>query len=215
MSVLATDREIRGGGHNRVVGPDFQWRPSEKDTVTGQLLYSDSRTPVRPDLADEWDGRALTGHGAVAWWPHSTKTIDWFGQYKDFGDEFRADNGFVPQVGYRADLSARPATPSGPPASCAACGPSSSPTTPTDREGDLLNRQVSFGTGMDGKWSSFLRFWYAFDRVRAGEMHAAPAAAPLHRPGQPVAAGRTGSASTASSGRRSTSRAPAPAPAPT
>jgi hypothetical protein len=40
----------------------------------------------------------------------------------------------------------------------------------TDREGRLLSRQLSFGTGMDGKWSSFFRFWYAFDRVRAGDV---------------------------------------------
>jgi hypothetical protein len=38
----------------------------------------------------------------------------------------------------------------------------------TDRDGGLLNRRLSVGTGMDGKWSSFFRFWYALDRVRAG-----------------------------------------------
>src|SRR5262249_18006926 len=50
VSVLATDREIEGGGHNRVIGPDFQWRPGKDDTVTGQLLFSNSLTPNRPDL---------------------------------------------------------------------------------------------------------------------------------------------------------------------
>jgi hypothetical protein len=168
VSVLGTVREIQGGGHNRVVGPDFQWRPSDKDTVTGQALFSDSRTPVRPDLADEWDGRALKGHGAVAWWSHSTKTLDWFGQYRDFADDFRADVGFVPQVGYRATYGET--------------GYTFRPTgflrrlrtffiadRSTDREGGLLNRQLAFGTGMDGKWNSFYRFWYAFDRVRAGD----------------------------------------------
>src|SRR5439155_23357456 len=101
VSLLGTDREIRGGGHNRVIGPDFQWRPSTKDTVTGQVLLSDSRTPVRPDLTAEWDGRALQGHGATAWWLHTTKTVDWYAQYNDFANDFRADDGFVPQVGYR------------------------------------------------------------------------------------------------------------------
>jgi hypothetical protein len=169
VSLLATDREISGGGHNRVVGPDFQWRPSDKDTVTGQLLYSTSRTPVRPELATEWDGRWLQDHGAIAWWQHTTKTIDWFAQYKDFGSEFRADDGFVPQVGYRETYGET--------------GYTFRPTGflrrlrtfligdySTERDGSLLNRQVAFGTGMDGKWSSFLRFWYAFDRVRAGEV---------------------------------------------
>src|SRR6185295_4237032 len=28
VSALLTDREVSGGGYNRVFGPDFQWRPS-------------------------------------------------------------------------------------------------------------------------------------------------------------------------------------------
>jgi Domain of unknown function (DUF5916) len=169
VSLLATDREIRGGGYNRVLGPDFQWRPSSNDTITGQALFSDSHTPVRPELATEWDGRTLKGHGAVAWWLHSTKTVDWFAQYNDFADDFRADDGFVPQVGYRrTDLEG---------------GYTFRPNgflrrlrtfyifdRSTDRDGGLLNRRLSVGTGMDGKWGSFLRFWYAFDRVRAGDV---------------------------------------------
>jgi hypothetical protein len=58
VSVLATDREIDGGAYNRVVGPDFQWRPNQSDNVTGQFLMSFSQTPVRTDLASEWDGAA-------------------------------------------------------------------------------------------------------------------------------------------------------------
>jgi Domain of unknown function (DUF5916) len=169
VSLLATDREIRGGGHNRVLGPDFQWRPSSKDTITGQALFSDSRTPVRPELAAEWDGRSLTGYATQAWWLHSTKTVDWFARYDDVGRDFRADDGFVPQVGYRrTDLEG---------------GYTFRPTgflrrlrtfyifdRSTDLDGGVLNRRLSLGTGMDGKWSSFLRFWYAFDRVRAGSV---------------------------------------------
>jgi len=47
-SFLVTDREIEGGGHNRVLGPDFQWRPTGADSVSGQLLFSDSKTPDLP-----------------------------------------------------------------------------------------------------------------------------------------------------------------------
>jgi hypothetical protein len=75
-----------------------------EDTIAGQLLLSQSLAPNRPDLASEWDGRRLSGHGAAAWWYHSTETIHWFAQYRDFADGFRADNGFVPQVGYRRAL---------------------------------------------------------------------------------------------------------------
>src|SRR5437667_271639 len=56
VSALVTDRENRDGeGHNRVAGPDFQWRWSPADVVTGQVLFSDSRTPNRRTLADEWN----------------------------------------------------------------------------------------------------------------------------------------------------------------
>src|SRR5207237_1229287 len=43
--------------HNVVAGPDFEWRPNAADVVTGQWLFSDTRTPNRPDLAAEWDAR--------------------------------------------------------------------------------------------------------------------------------------------------------------
>src|SRR5258708_39954531 len=66
-----------------------------------QFLVSDTRTPDRPDLSSEWNGQKLSSYGAVAWWSHSTKTWDFYTEYDDYGDGFRADNGFVPQVGYR------------------------------------------------------------------------------------------------------------------
>ncbi len=101
VSVLATTREIDGGGHNRVYGPDVQWRPSNQETVTAQLLFTDTRTPNRTDLAEAWDGRSLKGRGISAWWLHSTRHVDGFTEYRDFTPGFRADNGFVPQVGFR------------------------------------------------------------------------------------------------------------------
>jgi hypothetical protein len=99
--LLLTDREIEGGGHNRVFGPDVQWRPGQRDILTGQLLVSDTRTPDRPELASEWDGRSLTSHALHLAWRHNTPGYDWRLQYRDVGDDFRADLGFIPRVGYR------------------------------------------------------------------------------------------------------------------
>ena len=67
-----------------------------------QLLYSWSESPDRPDLAAEWDGRKLSGHAAKLWAQHATDKWDLFGQVEEVGDEFRADNGFVRQVGFRS-----------------------------------------------------------------------------------------------------------------
>src|SRR5262249_5654768 len=65
VGVLVTAGEAHAGAsHNRVVGPDFQWRPSGGDVVSGQWIVSDSRTPDRPDLADEWTGQELKGQAA-------------------------------------------------------------------------------------------------------------------------------------------------------
>jgi Domain of unknown function (DUF5916)/Carbohydrate family 9 binding domain-like len=101
VGLLATGRQIEDGGHNLVVGPDFQWRPSQKDRLTGQFLWSATETPDRPALAAEWDGRRL-GAGAMSLaWNHNTRGFNWFGRYRELGEDFRADEGFIPQVGYR------------------------------------------------------------------------------------------------------------------
>ena len=34
-------------------------------------------------------------------WAHNTRHLDWQAKYNDVGGGFRADTGFVPQVGYR------------------------------------------------------------------------------------------------------------------
>jgi hypothetical protein len=112
LGVLGTTREISGGGSNRLGGPDLQWRPSESDSVVGQLLYSLTRTPDRPELAAQWDGRSLAGHAAQLRWIHTGERLDVLALYRDLGSRFRADDGFVPQVGIRegraeAGLTAR------------------------------------------------------------------------------------------------------------
>jgi hypothetical protein len=168
VSVLLTDREIGGGAHNRVYGPDFQWK-TEHDSVTGQFLISDSHTPNRPDLAGEWNGQALRSRAADLTYWHSSKTWEFFTEYKDFGDNFRADNGFVPQVGYRSNF--------------AELGRSFYPKSgffsrirtfawagyDTDQNGSLLYRLFSFGAGSDGKYQSFNRWRYSYETVRAGD----------------------------------------------
>jgi hypothetical protein len=167
VSLLATDREVRGGGFNRVLGPDFEWRPTARDQIAGQLLYSWSETTERPDLASEWDGRKLSGHAGQMWWFRSTRTWDYFARYRDVAEEFRADNGFLPQVGYRG--------------SDAEVGYTFRPTGlvrrlrtyligdyQSDRAGALIFRQISPGFGMDAFWNSFIRVRMGFDKVRAG-----------------------------------------------
>jgi len=69
--------------------------------VSAQLLWSETETPDRPDLAAEWNGQRLSGHGLDASWDHQERRPTWRLRYRDFSDGFRADTGFVPRVGYR------------------------------------------------------------------------------------------------------------------
>ena len=81
IGLLGTDRE--GGGHNRTLGSDFLWSPSGSDQFTGQLVASDTSGAL--DLA----------------WHHLARHAEWFADYRDVGAGFRADDGFMPQVGVR------------------------------------------------------------------------------------------------------------------
>ena len=166
VSGLFTDREIQGDGYNRVLGPDFQWRPKDGETLTGQILYSrthvpDAHCPV-PGTCDAEDS-----HAANFWYQHTDKHWDAYSEYRDFGDDFRADVGFVPQVGFREFY--------------AEGGWSHHPTTgflsrqrifvhydyTEDRPGSMINRLAGFGTGLNGKANSFMQFRVTDETVRA------------------------------------------------
>jgi hypothetical protein len=167
VSALSTDREIEGGGHNRVYGPDFQWRITSGDTLTGQLLFSNTQTPNRPELTPQWDGRSLSGHAAQVWYSHSDPKWDYFAQYKDYSDGFRADDGFVPQVGFR-DGNVEVGRTFRPTGLLSRVRTFVIGEYTVDTQGNLLDRIVSPGVGMDGKWSSFLRIRYNNERVLSG-----------------------------------------------
>jgi hypothetical protein len=101
VGFLVTDRENDGGSYNRVAGPDFMWSISDADRLTGQYLFSWTQTPDRTDLNPAWDGGKLGGGAASLRWTHDTRTWSWWTLYEDVASTFRADDGFVPRVGYR------------------------------------------------------------------------------------------------------------------
>ncbi|HKI87241.1 MAG TPA: DUF5916 domain-containing protein, partial [Thermoanaerobaculia bacterium] len=101
LGFLVTDRENEGSGYNRVLGPDFQWNPNGRNQISGQYLFSVTQTPNRPDLSPQWDGRRLTDGGLALEWRYNTTNWNARTVYLDLGKDFRAQDGFVPQVGYR------------------------------------------------------------------------------------------------------------------
>lgn len=169
VSVMATGRSIDGGGHNAVAGPDFQWRPGDVDAITGQVLFSSSRTPNRPELATEWDGRSLDDRAMKLSWSHSTRSVDWYLRGQDLGPDFRADEGFIPQVGFRgvygeAGYTTRPRE-----AFLSRVRFFTIHYYDADYHGNELDSRISAGAGMDGRWSSFFRVELNQDRFRVGD----------------------------------------------
>jgi hypothetical protein len=147
---LGTARVIQGGGYNADAGPDFQCRISSDDVLTGQYLYSVSREPNRPDLSPVWDGQRLSGGAGILTWSHSTRHWDWTLEYDDLSDEFRADDGFVPQVGYRAERLNVGYTvyPTG---LFSRLRPNAGGNYLTERDGSLLSSRITAGLGFFGR----------------------------------------------------------------
>jgi hypothetical protein len=166
ISVLATDREHRNGeGHNRVVGPDFQWRPAGTDVIAGQWLFSDTKTPDHPDLAAEWTGQTLTGHAGVAQWAHNATHLDWFGLYRDISGGFRADTGFVPQVGYR-EVSGQTGWTVRPTNFVSRLRTFLNVDRQVDASGQVISRDLQPGFGLDSKLNGFMQFRFIDDQIR-------------------------------------------------
>jgi hypothetical protein len=167
--VLYSGREIEGGGYNRVVGPDFRWSPTPSDTVTGQLLISSSQTPNRPDLAGEWDGRSLEGWAGQLWWNRTTGLWDFFAFTQALDEEFRADNGFVNQVGIREQIAevGRTYRPEGRFFSRLRLFTFSH--YKDDENGNKLELGVVPGFGMDARLNSFIRAELAYHELRGIE----------------------------------------------
>jgi len=169
VSFMYAGREIDDGGSNHVFGPDFVWRPNEQDQITGQLLLSRSSTPTRPDLSDEWDGRSLQGHALELWWFRGTKTWDYFALYDDIDEEFRADNGFVPQVGLRRGIGELGYTFWRPQGKISRLRTFAMFDYLEDRDGQLIERRLRPGFGFDSVLNSFVRFEMRIQDIRVGE----------------------------------------------
>jgi hypothetical protein len=101
LGLLTTDREIAGGGHNRLLGPDFVWKPNDADRLRGQLLFSDTQNPNRPDLDAQLTGNSMRGHDGRLVFYRASKRYDLYANWNDISPGFRADDGFVPQTGIR------------------------------------------------------------------------------------------------------------------
>lgn len=99
--VVATDRTLSDDrGYNRVLGPDFTWDRGDAGRINAQLLVSD--TTALPDA----QGRLVRGvsrHGHAARANYEAQDATWYGtvDVQQVSQDFRADNGFFEQAGFR------------------------------------------------------------------------------------------------------------------
>jgi hypothetical protein len=170
VSLLLTDRESGHEGHNRVFGPDFQTRFHGSETISGQWLVSDTTTPNRPDVNSTWTGNNLTSGALQLNYSHNSEHFDAGTTYKDFGTGFRAENGFVPQVGYR-EVGGETGWTFRPKGVLSRVRTFVNLDAQHERaDGALVERWVRPGVNGDTRWSGFFIVQYEMDRIRAGTL---------------------------------------------
>lgn len=171
IGALVTDREGTNLDlYNRVAGPDFEWRPNRADVVSGEWLYSDSRTPNRPDLADQWTGQELSGSALETSWTHSTRHLNWMGGYENIGNGFRADDGFVPQVGFQQWLGSTGWTVHPKQGFVNSEQTFVNVQYQADSTGAVITENVKPGVSMNTRWNGYVNAQYVNDRTRAGNL---------------------------------------------
>jgi hypothetical protein len=91
---VLTDRRV-GDGYNTVAGPDASWRVSPTTRINAQFLAS------RTQGDDEFPGPAHEASGNAATLDMLHESPQWRGALtlSRLDENFRADNGFIPQVG--------------------------------------------------------------------------------------------------------------------
>ena len=100
VGALATDRTLEGGAYNRVAGPDFAWFPDTEHRLRAQVLGS--WTTAHPDASGRFvKGELRESHAALLDWNYRGPRWEQYVNVEDVGADFRADNGFFGQNGYR------------------------------------------------------------------------------------------------------------------
>ena len=95
-----TSREGEGY-HNRMLGGDilFRWRGTEATHI--ELLGSSTQYPASVVASAGQSADELTGHAIRAVYQHTSRDWTWYVLYRDVGEDFRADLGFVPRTDFR------------------------------------------------------------------------------------------------------------------
>ncbi|HRC84176.1 MAG TPA: DUF5916 domain-containing protein [Thermoanaerobaculia bacterium] len=104
VGVLLTDR--RGADYqNTVAGFDSLLRLSDTDIVRAQLLGSKSRYPGSVVTDFDQPNGSFDDWAGIIGYHKSSRDWEVYGRIERYGENFRADLGFLPQVGYQNVLA--------------------------------------------------------------------------------------------------------------
>lgn len=97
---LYTDRRA-GSYSNQVGGLDTHLRLSAHNELNVQWLSSRTDYPGAISESNELAPGTLSGNALNAFYRHSRRNWSLRGSYRDISDDFRADLGFIPRVGFK------------------------------------------------------------------------------------------------------------------
>lgn len=99
LGVLATSRE--GADYsNLVTGIDGVIRPTPKDSIRFQALGSWTSYPEATATGYDQPNDSFDGSAVDVFYFHDTRSWDWYARYNQVSEGFRADLGYMPQVGF-------------------------------------------------------------------------------------------------------------------
>jgi len=104
LGALYAGRQGDGDYSNHVAGADAYFRVTPRDTILAQLLGSRTRYPDSVVADFDQPAGSFEDNAFYFDYRHSTRNWFWRAGYTDIGEDFRADSGFLPQVGYRRPI---------------------------------------------------------------------------------------------------------------
>ena len=169
VGVLATSREGMDYS-NRVYGADALVRLSDADSLSLQALGSTTRYPDRIVTRFDQPRGSFEDTALRASYTHSASAWGWRLRGEDRGDDFRADLGFVPQVGSRlGNAKVRRTWWGEDDDRWTRFEVDANYNYSEDQQGTLLSKELELGVEMEGPWQSFARLeWGGRDQIFAG-----------------------------------------------
>ncbi len=101
VGAMFTDREGADGYFNRVINFDGRLRPTESDAFTLDAAWSSTQYSPEMQVDLSVGGEEISDHAFAFEYLRTKRSWFAFAKYRDFGDDFRADLGFIPRVGFR------------------------------------------------------------------------------------------------------------------